>query len=43
MFANLNFAASAGIFCSIIFLFGMIPVIGLHFKGRDRKPIEGSV
>jgi hypothetical protein len=43
MFANLNFAASAGIFCSITFVFGMLPVVGLHFQGRDRKPLDVKV
>jgi len=39
MFKNLNFAASAGIFCVIIFVFAVLPVVGLHFQGRDRKPV----
>jgi MFS family permease len=38
IFGNLGFAASAGIFCSIIFAFGCLPVVGLHVQGRDRKP-----
>jgi hypothetical protein len=38
IFGNLGFAASAGIFCSIIFALGCLPVIGLHIQGRDQKP-----
>jgi hypothetical protein len=43
IFANLGFVASAGIFSSIIFAFGCLPVVGLHIQGRDRKPVSDVV
>lgn len=40
MFETLNFAATAGVYCAIIAIFGSVPVAILHWKNRTRKVVR---